>query len=122
MSDTATMHIDGAARGNPGPASYAVVLARPGQPDVDHGQVLARAVRFERRPGKLQLAPIPHAVLLQKLRQPLFDIGFRKHPRTPADFYPLRSRPGGRRKVRRRRLNQPGDLLAGPKQRYTHFR
>ena len=35
MSDTATMHIDGASRGNPGPAAYAVVLARPGLPVVE---------------------------------------------------------------------------------------
>src|SRR5205823_2119480 len=35
MSDTATMHIDGAARGNPGPAAYAVVLERPGQPAIE---------------------------------------------------------------------------------------
>jgi ribonuclease HI len=28
----ATIHIDGGSRGNPGPASYAVVLERPGEP------------------------------------------------------------------------------------------
>ena len=43
MSDTATMHIDGAARGNPGPASYAVVLARPGQPDVEEADTIGTA-------------------------------------------------------------------------------
>jgi len=40
MSDTATMHIDGAARGNPGPAAYAVVLTRPGQPVVEEAQTI----------------------------------------------------------------------------------
>ncbi len=43
MSDTATMHIDGASRGNPGPASYAVVLARPGQPVVEEADVIGKA-------------------------------------------------------------------------------
>jgi ribonuclease HI len=31
----ATIHIDGAARGNPGPAAYAFVIARPGSPDLE---------------------------------------------------------------------------------------
>jgi len=39
----ATIHIDGAARGNPGPAAYAVVLARPGQPDVEENGTLGTA-------------------------------------------------------------------------------
>jgi len=43
MSDTATMHIDGASRGNPGPASYAVVLARPGEPVVEEADVIGKA-------------------------------------------------------------------------------
>ena len=43
MSDTATMHIDGAARGNPGPAAYAVVLQRPGQPVVEEAQTIGNA-------------------------------------------------------------------------------
>jgi ribonuclease HI len=43
MSDTATMHIDGGARGNPGPAAYAVVLARPGLPVVEEADVIGRA-------------------------------------------------------------------------------
>ena len=43
MSDTATMHIDGAARGNPGPAAYAVVLARPGQPVVEEADTIGTA-------------------------------------------------------------------------------
>src|SRR5271156_6010612 len=35
MSDTnlLTIHTDGAARGNPGPAAFAFVITRPGQPD-----------------------------------------------------------------------------------------
>lgn len=43
MSDTATMHIDGAARGNPGPAAYAVVIARPGQPPVEDAETIGTA-------------------------------------------------------------------------------
>ena len=43
MSDTATMHIDGAARGNPGPAAYAIVLARPGQPVIEEAQSIGTA-------------------------------------------------------------------------------
>lgn len=43
MSDTATMHIDGAARGNPGPAAYAVVIARPGLPPVEVAETLGTA-------------------------------------------------------------------------------
>ena len=43
MSDTATMHIDGAARGNPGPAAYAIVLARPGQPVVEEADTIGTA-------------------------------------------------------------------------------
>lgn len=43
MSDTATMHIDGAARGNPGPAAYAIVLERPGQPIVEEAIAIGTA-------------------------------------------------------------------------------
>ena len=43
MSDTATMHIDGASRGNPGPAAYAVVLSRPGLPVVEEADVIGTA-------------------------------------------------------------------------------
>lgn len=43
MSDTPTMHIDGAARGNPGPAAYAVVIARPGLPPVEEAATLGSA-------------------------------------------------------------------------------
>lgn len=43
MSDTATMHIDGAARGNPGPAAYAIVLSRPGEPDVEEAATIGTA-------------------------------------------------------------------------------
>lgn len=43
MSDTATMYIDGAARGNPGPAAYAVVLSRPGQPVVEEAAPIGTA-------------------------------------------------------------------------------
>jgi ribonuclease HI len=37
MSDTTlfTIHTDGAARGNPGPAAFSFVISRPGQPDVE---------------------------------------------------------------------------------------
>lgn len=40
MPDTATMHIDGASRGNPGKAAYAVVLARPGQPVIEEADTI----------------------------------------------------------------------------------
>jgi ribonuclease HI len=43
MSDTPIMHIDGAARGNPGPAAYAVVIARPGHPPVEEAGTLGTA-------------------------------------------------------------------------------
>jgi len=43
MSDTASMYIDGAARGNPGPAAYAVVLARPGEPVVEEADTIGTA-------------------------------------------------------------------------------
>jgi len=43
MSETATMHIDGASRGNPGPAAYAVVLARPGLPVVEEADTIGKA-------------------------------------------------------------------------------
>lgn len=43
MSDSASMHIDGASRGNPGRAAYAVVLARPGQPVVEEAEVIGTA-------------------------------------------------------------------------------
>ena len=43
MSDTATMHIDGASRGNPGAAAYAVVLARPGHPVVEEADTIGVA-------------------------------------------------------------------------------
>jgi ribonuclease HI len=37
-TDVLTIHTDGAARGNPGPAAFAFVIARPGQPPVEeHG-------------------------------------------------------------------------------------
>ena len=43
MSDTAIMHIDGASRGNPGKAAYAVVLARPGLPVVEEADTIGTA-------------------------------------------------------------------------------
>jgi ribonuclease HI len=43
MSDIATMYIDGASRGNPGKAAYAVVLARPGQPVVEEADTIGTA-------------------------------------------------------------------------------
>ncbi len=43
MSETATMHIDGASRGNPGAAAYAVVLARPGMPVVEEADTIGTA-------------------------------------------------------------------------------
>jgi ribonuclease HI len=43
MSELATMHIDGASRGNPGKAAYAVVLARPGLPVVEEADTIGTA-------------------------------------------------------------------------------
>ncbi|MCS6866099.1 MAG: ribonuclease HI family protein [Gemmataceae bacterium] len=43
MSDTATLHIDGASRGNPGPAAYAIVLTQPGRPDLEHAETIGTA-------------------------------------------------------------------------------
>lgn len=43
MTETATMHIDGASRGNPGKAAYAVVLARPGHPVVEEADTIGTA-------------------------------------------------------------------------------
>lgn len=40
---TATVHIDGAARGNPGPAAYALVLRRPGLPVVEEAEPIGKA-------------------------------------------------------------------------------
>jgi len=40
---TATIHIDGGSRGNPGPASYAVVLRRPGHDTIDECDRLGTA-------------------------------------------------------------------------------
>jgi ribonuclease HI len=42
MSDTnlLTIHTDGAARGNPGPAAFSFVISRPGQTDVEDGGCL----------------------------------------------------------------------------------
>jgi ribonuclease HI len=43
MSDEpATIHIDGASRGNPGDAAYAVVIVAPGRPVVEESGVLGK--------------------------------------------------------------------------------
>ncbi len=41
MTDAATMNIDGGSRGNPGPAAYAVVIARDGLPPVEEADTLS---------------------------------------------------------------------------------
>jgi ribonuclease HI len=41
--DTATIHTDGAARGNPGPAAYAYVIDRPGRAPLEHAERLGTA-------------------------------------------------------------------------------
>lgn len=38
-----TIHTDGGARGNPGPAGYAFILSRPGEPDVEENGYLGEA-------------------------------------------------------------------------------
>ena len=40
--ETWTIHIDGAARGNPGPAAYALVITRPGQPEWEESACLGK--------------------------------------------------------------------------------
>ena len=40
---TATVHIDGAARGNPGPAAYSLVLRRPGLPVIEEAEPIGKA-------------------------------------------------------------------------------
>lgn len=35
MNDTWTIYTDGGSRGNPGPAAYAYVIKRPGEPDIE---------------------------------------------------------------------------------------
>lgn len=42
-ADTATVHIDGASRGNPGAAAYALVLQRPGLPVVEQAEAIGKA-------------------------------------------------------------------------------
>ena len=43
MSDSATLNIDGGSRGNPGPAAFAFVIARPGLPPVEEAATIATA-------------------------------------------------------------------------------
>src|SRR3954453_6137403 len=40
--DVAVIHIDGASRGNPGDAAYAVVIALPGQSPIEEAGVLGK--------------------------------------------------------------------------------
>ena len=42
MSDTWTIYTDGGSRGNPGPAAYAYVIKRPGQPDIEEKAYLGK--------------------------------------------------------------------------------
>lgn len=42
-ADTATVHIDGASRGNPGAAAFACVLQRPGLPVVEFAEAIGTA-------------------------------------------------------------------------------
>ena len=37
-----TIHTDGGARGNPGPAAFAYVIERPGEPDIEELPVTQR--------------------------------------------------------------------------------
>jgi ribonuclease HI len=43
MSAIATIHTDGAARGNPGPAAFAFVIQLPGQPSLEHAERMGTA-------------------------------------------------------------------------------
>jgi ribonuclease HI len=40
MADIPTLHIDGASRGNPGPAAFAFIIARPGLPPVEEAETM----------------------------------------------------------------------------------
>jgi len=42
MSEIWTIYTDGGSRGNPGPAAYAYVIKRPGQPDIEENAYLGR--------------------------------------------------------------------------------
>jgi ribonuclease HI len=42
-ADSVVVHIDGAARGNPGPAAFAFVIAPPGKPVVEDSGLLGQA-------------------------------------------------------------------------------
>ena len=42
-STATTIHIDGASRGNPGAAAFAVVIQRPGQPVVEFAETMGKA-------------------------------------------------------------------------------
>jgi ribonuclease HI len=43
MGDTATINVDGASRGNPGPAAFAFVIARPDLPHFEKAATLGTA-------------------------------------------------------------------------------
>jgi len=43
VMSTATVRIDGASRGNPGAAAYALVIERPGLPDVEQAEAIGKA-------------------------------------------------------------------------------
>jgi ribonuclease HI len=43
MSAAATIHTDGAARGNPGPAAFAFVIQPPGQAPLEHAETIGTA-------------------------------------------------------------------------------
>lgn len=95
MSDRPTMHIDGGARGNPGPAAYAVVIARPGQPPVEEADTigtatnnvaeytaLVRGLELAAELGLKQLAVFSDSELLVKQMNGEYRV---KHP----DLLPL---------------------------------
>jgi len=95
MSETATMHIDGASRGNPGAAAYAVVLAQPGLPVVEEADVigkttnnvaeytaLVRGLELARDLGVKKLAVFSDSELMVKQMNGEYKV---KHP----DMIPL---------------------------------
>ena len=46
-----TVHIDGAARGNPGPAAFAFVIAQDGKPPIEEaGRMGARPITWRNTP------------------------------------------------------------------------
>jgi ribonuclease HI len=67
-----TIHTDGAARGNPGPAAFAYVITRDGQPDIEENGCMGSATNNVAEYTALVRA-LRHAVQLGAERVSLFS-------------------------------------------------